>query len=156
MSRVWGCRGTQETTGGVMCPTFRATDEELTATRGRANMPRQAMSGDLPDDPTDEAFMHEVMDHCIGCKGCARDCPSEVDMAKLKAEITHAHHQEHGANIRDRVFANVDTLSRIGSVLAPVSNWIADLPGSDVLTERLLGISRNRDLPTFTRKTFVD
>jgi FAD/FMN-containing dehydrogenase/Fe-S oxidoreductase len=151
-----GCRGPQETTGGVMCPTFRATEEEITSTRGRANALRQAMSGDLPADPTDEAFRTEVLDLCIGCKGCARDCPSEVDMAKLKAEVTHQHHQEAGASRRDRLFANVDRISAIGSALAPLSNWAQRLPGSGVLGEKLLGIARERDLPTFERTTLVD
>ncbi|MBX0323326.1 FAD-binding protein [Halomicroarcula sp. F13] len=151
-----GCRGPQETTGGVMCPTYRAADEEITATRGRANMLRQAMSGDLPDDPTDDEFVSEVMDLCIGCKGCAKDCPSEVDMAKLKTEVEHAHHQKHGASLREKVFANVETVSKVGSALAPLSNWAQALPGSDYLGEKLLGVARERDLPTFRRETFAD
>jgi len=151
-----GCRGHQDTTGGVMCPTYRASEEESTATRGRANALRQAMSGDLPEDPTSEAFTTEIMDLCIGCKGCARDCPSEVDMAKLKAEVQHANHQENGAGLRDRLFADVDRPSKVGSALAPVSNWLASLPGSDVVVETFIGIARERDLPTFQRESFVE
>ncbi|WP_275737177.1 FAD-binding and (Fe-S)-binding domain-containing protein [Halorhabdus sp. SVX81] len=151
-----GCRGPQDTTGGVMCPTFRASEEEITSTRGRANMLRQAMSGDLPEDVTDEEFMTEVLDLCVGCKGCAKDCPSEVDMAKLKAEVTHQYHQEHGSSLRDKIFANVDRLFPMGSALAPLSNYAQRLPGRRAIQEKVLGIARERDFPTFYRETFVD
>ena len=150
-----GCR-TRQSEGGVMCPTFRAADEEITSTRGRANMLRQAMSGDLPDDPTDEEFVTEVLDLCIGCKGCANDCPSEVDLAKLKAEVTHAHHEEHGSSLRSKLFANVDSLATVGSALAPVSNWAATVPGARTLLERTVGIASERSLPTFRRETLRD
>ncbi|QCC47812.1 FAD-binding and (Fe-S)-binding domain-containing protein [Halobellus limi] len=150
-----GCR-TQQTEGGVMCPTYRAADEEIQATRGRANMLRQAMSGDLPDDPTDDEFVTEVMDLCIGCKGCANDCPSEVDMAKLKAEVTHAHHEEHGSSLRSKLFANVDTLAKVGSAFAPVSNWAAKVPGARTVLEETIGIASDRTLPTFERETLQD
>ncbi|WP_049986163.1 FAD-binding and (Fe-S)-binding domain-containing protein [Halobellus rufus] len=151
-----GCRGAQETTGGVMCPTYRAADEEITSTRGRANMLRQAMSGDVPDDPTDEEFVTEVLDLCIGCKGCAKDCPSEVDMAKLKAEVTHARHRQEGAGLRERLFANADTLARLGSATAPLSNALPDVPGARHLAERVLGIARERTLPTFERESLQE
>ncbi len=167
-----GCRGGQETTGGVMCPTYRAADEEITSTRGRANMLRQAMSGDLGaanaansewaspaeggDEQFDVEFMHEVMDLCIGCKGCARDCPSEVDMAKLKAEIEHEYHRRHGANVRDHLFANIGKLSALGSTLAPLSNWATKLPGARTLLERTVGIATERSLPTFHRESLDD
>ncbi|WP_101295936.1 FAD-binding and (Fe-S)-binding domain-containing protein [Halegenticoccus soli] len=151
-----GCRGGQETTGGVMCPTYRAANEEIAATRGRANLLRRAMSGDLPDDPTDDEFAEEVLDLCIGCKGCARDCPSEVDMAKLKTEVQYARHQEQGASVRDRLFANFDRLAPLGSALAPLSNMVESLPGAGAIAERTLGIARERSLPTFHRETVQD
>ena len=150
-----GCEGHQDTTGSIMCPTYRATEnEEITSTRGRANMLRQAMSGDLPEDVFSEEFSEEVLDLCIGCKGCKRDCPSGVDMAKLKAEVKHEQHERDGIPLRDRVFANVETLYGLGSAFAPLSNWATKLPGSGVLAEKALGIARERDLPTFTRNTF--
>ncbi|SEV80218.1 FAD-binding and (Fe-S)-binding domain-containing protein [Natrinema salifodinae] len=151
-----GCRGSQETTGGVMCPTYRAADEEITATRGRANLLRQAMSGDLPDDPTDDEFAEEVLDLCIGCKGCKRDCPSGVDVAKLKTEVMHERHQKHGASLRDKLFANFDTLAALGSALAPVSNLVDSLPGSGTIAEKTVGIASERSLPAFRRETLQD
>jgi FAD/FMN-containing dehydrogenase/Fe-S oxidoreductase len=149
-----GCRGDQHTTGGVMCPTYRASREEITSTRGRANMLRSAMAGDLPDDGFGEEFVDEVLDLCIGCKGCAHDCPSEVDMAKLKAEVVHERHEREGVPLRDRLFGRIHDLSRVGSALAPVSNWVADLGPARALGERLLGIDADRSLPTFHRETF--
>ncbi|QFU81296.1 FAD-binding and (Fe-S)-binding domain-containing protein [Natronorubrum aibiense] len=151
-----GCRGDQETTGGVMCPTYRAAEEESLSTRGRANMLRSAMNGELDADATDEEFLAEVMDLCIGCKGCARDCPSEVDMAKLKAEVEHANHQQNGSSLRAKLFANIDRLNAVGSALAPVSNWATSLPGAGTIAEQTVGIARERDLPTFASQSFED
>ncbi|WP_312909565.1 FAD-binding and (Fe-S)-binding domain-containing protein [Natronosalvus caseinilyticus] len=152
-----GCRGDQSTTGGVMCPTYRASREEITSTRGRANTLRQAMSGDLePGEAFTDEFLDEVLDLCIGCKGCAIDCPSEVDMAKLKAEVTHEHHQRHGASLRDRLFANVHDLSRWGSRLAPLSNLGPKIPGARRVMEAVAGISADKPLPRFHRRTFTN
>jgi FAD/FMN-containing dehydrogenase/Fe-S oxidoreductase len=152
-----GCRGEQSTTGGVMCPTYRAAEEEITSTRGRANALREAMNGDVNlEEAFSPEFKREVLDLCIGCKGCAIDCPSGVDMAKLKAEVTHEHHEREGAALRDRLFANFDTAARLGSALAPLSNAAAAVPGARWLLEGALGIDPDRPLPTFHRTTFRD
>jgi FAD/FMN-containing dehydrogenase/Fe-S oxidoreductase len=148
-----GCAGYQETTGGVMCPTYRAADEEVLSTRGRANMLRSAMNGNLPDDPLDDEFLHEVMDLCVGCKGCKIDCPSGVDMAKLKTEVKHAHHQEDGVSLIDRLFGHTEELLKLGSLFAPVSNWATSLPGAGTVAEKTVGIAAERDLPEFRRET---
>lgn len=151
-----GCRGSQETTGSVMCPTYRAAQEEITSTRGRANMLRQAMSGDLSEERFDVEFMSEVFDLCIGCKGCARDCPSEVDMAKMKVEVENEYYERHGTPFRAKLFAEIDRLSRIGSALAPLSNWASRVPGARYLIEKVAGIAHERSLPTFHRETLTD
>jgi len=148
-----GCTGYQETTGGVMCPTYRAANEEVLSTRGRANMLRSAMNGNLPDDPLDDEFLGEVMDLCVGCKGCKLDCPSGVDMAKLKTEVKHADHQEDGVSLLDRVFGHTEDLLKLGSLFAPLSNWATSLPGADALAEKTVGIAAERDLPEFQRET---
>jgi FAD/FMN-containing dehydrogenase/Fe-S oxidoreductase len=152
-----GCRGSQETTGGVMCPTYRAAEEEIQSTRGRANLLRQAMSGDLSEDEQfDVEFMHEVVDLCIGCKGCSVDCPSEVDMAKMKVEIENEYKQRHGSSLRDKLFRNIHELSKLGSVFAPLSNLPTKLPGARTLMEKTIGIAEERSLPEFKRESLVD
>ncbi len=151
-----GCTGFTETTGGVMCPTYRATEEEIQSTRGRANLLRAGMDGNLPADPLDREFVEEVLSLCISCQGCRRDCPSGVDMAKLKAELTHASHQQEGANLRSKLFANVDRLAGFASAVSPLSTLTIDLPGVDRLLERTLGIASERTLPRFQGPSLQD
>ncbi len=152
-----GCGTCRQTGSDVMCPTYRASNEEIQTTRGRANLLRAAISGELPESELySERFQTEVLDLCVGCKGCKSDCPTGVDLAKLKAEVKHEYHQEAGRTVRERLFANVDRVSAIGSNLAPLSNWMQQLPGADFLGERLFGIAAERDTPTFRRETFVD
>ncbi|MFB6089983.1 MAG: FAD-binding and (Fe-S)-binding domain-containing protein [Halobellus sp.] len=150
-----GCGTCRQTDSDVMCPTYRASKEELQTTRGRANLLRAAISGELDEDEIySERFQAEVLDLCVGCKGCKSDCPTGVDMAKLKSEVKHQYHEEEGASLRTRLFGNVDALSKLGSRLAPLSNLASKVPGSRVLLERVLGIARERELPTFRRESF--
>jgi Fe-S oxidoreductase len=152
-----GCGTCRQTRSDVMCPTYRASKEEIQATRGRANMLRAAISGDLPDGELySDRFQKEVLDLCVGCKGCKSDCPTGVDMAKLKTEVKHRYHQEEGTTAREQLFADIDSWSALGSKLAPVSNWAPKLPGARLVMEKTMGIARDRELPTFTRETLVD
>ncbi|MEF8812746.1 MAG: FAD-linked oxidase C-terminal domain-containing protein [Halovenus sp.] len=152
-----GCGTCRQTDSDVMCPTYRASKEEIQTTRGRANMLRAAISGELDEDELySERFQEEVLDLCVGCKGCKSDCPTGVDMAKLKAEVKHEYHQQEGASLRSRLFGNIDRYAALGSRLAPLSNVVPKLPGARSLMQKLLGIAPERELPTFRRETFVD
>ncbi|MFC4438395.1 MULTISPECIES: FAD-binding and (Fe-S)-binding domain-containing protein [Natrialbaceae] len=151
-----GCGTCRQTDGDVMCPTYRATEEEITTTRGRANLLRAAISGEIdPDELYSERFQSEVLDLCIGCKGCQSDCPTGVDLAKLKAEVKHQYHDREGVGLRERLFANIDRLAAAGSTLAPIANRAPELPGARTVLERTVGIAAERTLPTFERKTLV-
>ncbi|WP_158059181.1 FAD-binding and (Fe-S)-binding domain-containing protein [Halorussus halophilus] len=149
-----GCGTCRQTDSDVMCPSYRATKEEVATTRGRANLLRAAISGELPPEELyTERFQEEVLDLCLGCKGCQSDCPTGVDLAKLKAEVKHQYHERAGASVRSRLFAEFDRLAKVGSTLAPVSNRLLNLPGSSFVAQKL-GISPERDLPTFASRSF--
>ncbi|ELY96287.1 FAD-binding and (Fe-S)-binding domain-containing protein [Natrialba taiwanensis] len=151
-----GC-GTCRQTDDVMCPTYRGMKDELATTRGRANMLRAAISGELPEEEMyTERFQKEVLDLCVGCKGCKSDCPTGVDMAKLKAETKYHYYEREGVGLRERLFGNIDTLSRLGSALAPLSNVGQKLPGSGLIMEHVAGIAPERELPTFRRESLQD
>jgi len=152
-----GCGTCRQTDSDVMCPTYRASREEVQTTRGRANLLRAAISGELPSEELHtEKFQSEVLDLCVGCKGCAADCPTGVDLAKLKSEMKHQHHEREGASVREKLFRDVDRAAALGSALAPVSNWLSDLPGARAAMERALGVASDRELPEFRRETFRD
>lgn len=151
-----GCGTCRQTDSATMCPTYRASREEIQTTRGRANMLRAAISGELSEEELySERFQEEVLDLCVGCKGCASDCPTGVDMAKLKTELKHHYHQKEGVSLRERLFADIDRLFALGSTFAPISNWFTQIPGARHLLEQV-GIARDRALPPFTRESFED
>ncbi len=152
-----GCGTCRQTSSDVMCPTYRASKEEIQTTRGRANMLRAAISGELSEEEIySDRFQKEVLDLCVGCKGCKSDCPTGVDMAKLKSEIKYQYHQEETPSLRTRIFGNIDRLSAFGSMMAPLSNLISEIPGSRVVMERLFGISKERELPTFSNESLEE
>lgn len=144
----------RKTLGGVMCPSFMATREEEHSTRGRANALRSAMSGALPTAALGEKRLYDTLDLCLECKGCAAECPSNVDMAKLKYEFLNQYHKTNGLSARAQLFGGIAALSRWGSFFAPVSNWANGLPFARRMMESRLGIDRRRRLPPFASQTF--
>jgi Fe-S oxidoreductase len=140
---------------GTMCPSYMVTRDEEHSTRGRANALRAAMSGALPVDSLTSRRMHEVLDLCLECKGCTAECPSNVDMAKLKYEFLYRYHRANGFPLANRVFGNIASLSRLGSFFAPLSNWALGEPRLKDLLEKVVGIDRRRSLPTFAGQTFT-
>jgi len=139
---------------GVMCPSFMATREEEHSTRGRANALRAALSGYLPPEQLTSERMHAVLDLCLECKACKAECPSGVDMAKIKYEFLAQYNDRHGVSLRSQFFANIESLSRLAYRLSPLVNFALSLPPVQWLNEKLLGISRHRILPPFASKTF--
>ena len=140
---------------GTMCPSFMATRKEEDSTRGRANALRSALAGDLPDGAFTGERMHEVMDLCIQCKACKTECPSNVDMAKLKTEWLHQYWQEHRMPLRTRLFAHQPAMARTiaGTPLATAVNWAGRQGWMRKMGEWTLGISAERELPQFARTT---
>jgi FAD/FMN-containing dehydrogenase/Fe-S oxidoreductase len=151
-SGVGACR---KLTGGTMCPSYMATREEAHSTRGRANALRAVLSGRLPLEALSSREMYDVMDLCLGCKACKAECPSNVDMAKLKHEVLARHHAAHGVPLRARLFGHIATLGALGSATAPVSTWLVGSAPVRWVLERAVGIAASRPLPAFARTRFT-
>ncbi len=139
---------------GTMCPSFMVTREEEHSTRGRANALRMVLSGALPPEELTGRRLFETYELCLECKGCKAECPSNVDVAKLKAEFLDGYYRKHGAPLGVRLMAHAGRLNRLGSALAPLSNWAGRLPGAGSLARRWLGIDPRRPLPRFERQHF--
>ncbi|MEO5701327.1 MAG: FAD-linked oxidase C-terminal domain-containing protein, partial [Casimicrobiaceae bacterium] len=139
---------------GTMCPSYRATRDEQHVTRGRANTLRLALSGQLGDEFASPA-VKQALDLCVSCKGCRRECPTGVDMAKMKIEFLHHWQAKHGMTVRDRLVAFLPRWAPWAARLPWLANARAWLPGAARLGERWLGISARRSLPQFRRDTFL-
>src|SRR5437762_6963764 len=141
-----GCGGCLKRTG-IMCPTFIATGEEVMSTRGRANIIRAALELRVNGhDPLRSAELDAALSNCLSCKGCTPECPSNVNLALLKAEMLYARHQHDGLPLRDRLFINVDLLGKIGCAMPVVANWfLVSKPVRNAM-EKAIGLSAQRSL----------
>lgn len=143
---------------GTMCPSYRVTRDEQNLTRGRANTMRLALSGQLGPEALASDEMRATMDLCVSCKGCKRDCPTGVDMARMKIEFLDQWRQHRGLALKDRLIASLPRWAPWGARLPFLFNLRDRMPGVAWLSERLLGFSSKRTLPkwrsdVFTRRT---
>ena len=140
--------------GGVMCPSYRVTGEEQHLTRGRANSLRLAISGQLGADALSSDAMRETMDLCVGCKGCKRECPTGIDMAKMKIEFLHHYHQRHARSLKDRLIAYLPRYATLAAGLGPLLNLRNRIGLLAWIGERALGLSAKRSLPRWRTDRF--
>jgi FAD/FMN-containing dehydrogenase/Fe-S oxidoreductase len=140
---------------GTMCPSFRATGDEQHLTRGRANTLRLAISGQLGTDALVSDAMRDTMELCVSCKGCRRECPTGVDMARMKVEFQHQYGKRHGLTLRQKLIAYLPRYASAASKLAPLLNLRDAIPGAPWLTEKLFGLSARRSLPRWSSRPFV-
>lgn len=135
--------------GGTMCPTFMATHDEDKSTRGRANILREFLTRSGKANRFDHKEIFEVMDLCISCKACKSECPSNVDMAKFKAEFLHHYYRSHRIPLRTLLIGWLPRLNRLGMLLRPVTNFVT----GTTLFKSVIGIARERDLPVLSKVT---
>jgi FAD/FMN-containing dehydrogenase/Fe-S oxidoreductase len=140
--------------GGVMCPSYRATRNEKDVTRGRANTLRLAISGQLGADALSSDDMMDTMKLCVSCKACRHECPTGVDMAKMKIEVLAARRAKHGLSLRDRLVGFLPRYAPLASRLAPLANLRNNSRLLRALLERVAGISAKRALPEWRRDVF--
>jgi FAD/FMN-containing dehydrogenase/Fe-S oxidoreductase len=145
-SGVGACR---KKLSGTMCPSYMATREESDTTRGRANVLRLAMSGQLGEAGLTDEGVYQVLDLCLECRACKAECPVNVDMARFKSEFLAHYHEQHGTPLQARALGNTAKLAKLGSAFAPIANWVA----STSLNKKLLGLDPRRTLPAFKSDT---
>jgi len=135
---------------GTMCPSYRVTREEQHLTRGRANTLRLALSGQLGPDALASDELHATLDLCVSCKGCKRECPTGVDMAKMKVEFLHHYRKRHGLKLKDRLVAYLPRYAPLASRLSPLVNALQGV------FKGFLGFAAQRSLPEWRGDSFKD
>jgi FAD/FMN-containing dehydrogenase/Fe-S oxidoreductase len=145
-SGVGECR---KTTSGTMCPSYMITRDEEHSTRGRANALRLVMSGAVPSEGLANDALYQTLDLCLECKACKTECPSNVDVAKLKAEFLYQYYLSNPMPIGYRLMGRIATVNRISAAIAPLANRAGGLAITRYLLEKIAGIDRRRIMPTF-------
>lgn len=147
------CRKTH-LSGGTMCPSYMATKNEKETTRARANILREMLTSSTKANPFDHHEIKEVLDLCLSCKGCKSECPSNVDIGKLKAEFLHQYQRANGVPFRSRMIASFATASKLASVAPGLYNFVVSNPVTGPLTKAILGFAKDRPIPELSKMTF--
>lgn len=138
-----------------MCPSFMATRNEKDTTRARANILREMLTNSTKTNRFDHEEIKEVMDLCLSCKGCKSECPSNVDMAKLKAEFLQHYYDANGVPFRSRLIANFSKSAKLGSIAPALYNFAVTTPGISTLIKLVSGFNTKRSLPTLYKTTLM-
>lgn len=136
--------------GGTLCPSYRATRNEKDTTRARANALREYLTNSEKDNKFDHEELYKVFELCVSCKACASECPSNVDVASLKAEFLYQYQKANGFSIRNKIFAFNSKLNELGSIAPAMTNFVANLS----LVKKSMGIAPKRQVPLLAPKTF--
>jgi FAD/FMN-containing dehydrogenase/Fe-S oxidoreductase len=139
--------------GGTMCPTYQVTQDEDKTTRARANMLREIINGSKKENPFNDNELYKVLDLCISCKGCKSECPSGVDMAKLKTEFLFQFYKSNRIPIRTWLIGNFSKLQSLASNISSIYNFTTQNKIIAIPVKRLIGFAKNRSLPKVYRKT---
>ena len=137
--------------GGTMCPSYMATRNEKDTTRARANALREFLTMNTKSNPFDHPEVYEAMDLCLSCKGCKSECPSNVDMATLKAEFLYHYQQANGTPFRSRVFGNIGKINQLAALTPGLSNAVLGSKSIGGLIKKILGVATQRSLPPVGR-----
>ena len=141
------CRKSAEI-GGTMCPSYQATRDEKNTTRARANILREYLSRSNKKNPFDHQEIYEVLDLCLSCKACKSECPSNVDVTKLKAEFLQHYYDEHGVPLRSNIIAHITKMNALSALVPAVYNWFVSNAFFSKLMMNTLGFSAQRKMPT--------
>ena len=142
------CRKPAEA-GGTMCPSYRATKNEKDTTRARANMLRDVLTNNTALNKFDSKDLKQVLDLCLSCKACASECPSNVDIATMKAEFLYQYQETNGYSFRSKLFANNAKLNKLGSLTPTLSNLVLNTS----LAKKLMGVATQRSVPKLAKQT---
>ena len=153
--RCVGVGACRKTTGGVMCPSYRATGEEQHSTRGRAHLLWEMLNGSLQSEGFQSKSVHEALDLCLSCKACKTECPVQVDMAAWKSEFLAQHYKGRLHPLRHYVFGFADKLARLGSITPALTNALLTGPLTSPLIKSIVGIAQGRELPRLAAQSFI-